>query len=67
MRTWPLSPLPRDHKQEWLRIADAASGEVREVMTEKIATYFESGNDTSENWRYLSRSNEVLWFSKRCA
>ena len=55
----------RDHKQEWLRVADAATGDVREVMNEKVATYFESGNDKSENWRYLSRSNEVLWFSER--
>ncbi len=55
----------RDHKQEWLRVADAASGDVREVMTEKVATYFESGNDKTEDWRYLSQSNEVLWFSER--
>jgi dipeptidyl aminopeptidase/acylaminoacyl peptidase len=55
----------RDHKQEWLRVADAATGDVREVMTEKVATYFESGNDKTENWRYLPRSNEVLWFSER--
>jgi dipeptidyl aminopeptidase/acylaminoacyl peptidase len=34
-------------------------------MTEKVATYFESGNDKTENWRYLPRSNEVLWFSER--
>ena len=55
----------RDHKQEWLRVADAATGDVREVMTEKVATYFESGNDKTENWRYLPRSNEILWFSER--
>jgi dipeptidyl aminopeptidase/acylaminoacyl peptidase len=55
----------RDHKQEWLRVADAATGNVREVMTEKVVTYFESGNDKTENWRYLPRSNEVLWFSER--
>ena len=45
----------RDHKQEWLRVADAATGDVRDVMNEKAATYFESGNDKTENWRYLSR------------
>jgi dipeptidyl-peptidase 4 len=54
----------RDHKQEWLRVADAATGDVHEVMTEKVATYFESGVG-KENWRYLSKSNEVLWFSER--
>ena len=55
----------RDHKQEWLRVADASTGDVRDVMTEKAATYFESGYDKYEDWRYISRSNEVLWFSGR--
>jgi dipeptidyl aminopeptidase/acylaminoacyl peptidase len=54
----------RDHKQEWLRVADAATGEVREVLSETVATYFESGNGKG-NWRTLPRSNEVLWFSER--
>lgn len=54
----------RDHKQEWLRVADAANGDVREVMQEKVATYFESGNG-KVNWKYLPQSNEVLWFSER--
>jgi dipeptidyl aminopeptidase/acylaminoacyl peptidase len=60
----------RDHKQEWLRVADAATGDVREVMSETAATYFESGNGAEGgtgrvNWRYLARSNEVLWYSER--
>jgi dipeptidyl-peptidase-4 len=60
----------RDHKQEWLRIADAGSGSVREVMHETAATYFESGiipegKEGTVDWRYLSRSNELLWFSER--
>jgi dipeptidyl-peptidase-4 len=60
----------RDHKQEWLRVADAATGEVREVLTEKAATYFESGSSFESaspqvNWRILWRSNEALWFSQR--
>ena len=54
----------RDHKQEWLRVAGAATGDVRDVMNEKAATYFESG-DGAVNWRYLPRSNQVLWFSER--
>ncbi|MEO6909967.1 MAG: DPP IV N-terminal domain-containing protein [Edaphobacter sp.] len=54
----------RDHKQEWLRVADAANGNVRDVMGETVATYFESGNG-KVNWRYLPKSNEVLWFSER--
>jgi dipeptidyl aminopeptidase/acylaminoacyl peptidase len=64
----------RDHKQEWLRVADAASGDVRDVLTEKAATYLESGDgesgdgesgDGRVNWRVLWGLNEVLWFSER--
>jgi dipeptidyl-peptidase 4 len=54
----------RDHKQEWVRIADASTGEVREVMGETTAKFFESGND-KVNWKYLSKTNELLWFSER--
>jgi dipeptidyl aminopeptidase/acylaminoacyl peptidase len=59
----------RDHKEEWLRVADAATGDVRDVLTEKVATYFESGDDENGdgkvNWRVLWGSAEVLWFSER--
>jgi len=54
----------RDHKQEWLRVADADTGEVREVMTEKTPKFYESGNGKI-NWHYLAASNEILWFSER--
>lgn len=54
----------RDHKQEWLRIADAKTGDVREVMTETAPKFFESGNGRV-NWKYLPQSNEILWFSER--
>ena len=54
----------REHKQEWLRVADAKTGEVREVMTEAAAKFFESGNE-KVNWHYLPSSNEILWFSER--
>jgi dipeptidyl-peptidase 4 len=54
----------RDHKQEWLRVADTATGEVREVMGETAPKFFESGNGKI-NWHYLPSSNEILWFSER--
>ena len=54
----------RDHKQEWFRVADASTGEIREVMTETAPKFFESGND-KVNWKYLPKSNEILWFSER--
>jgi dipeptidyl aminopeptidase/acylaminoacyl peptidase len=54
----------RDHKQEWLRVADAYTGEIREVMGETAPKFYESGND-KVNWHYLPKSNEILWFSER--
>jgi dipeptidyl aminopeptidase/acylaminoacyl peptidase len=54
----------RDHRQEWLRVADTATGDVRDVMSETAPKFFESGNG-KVNWHYLSSSNEILWFSER--
>ena len=54
----------RDHKHEVFRVADAATGAVREVFREDVATQYESGNGTV-NWRVLPASNEVIWFSER--
>ena len=63
-RTLAFASSSRDHKQAWLRVADAQTGEVRTVFDEKVKTYFESGNG-AVNWRYLPESREVLWFSER--
>ena len=54
----------RDHKDTWLRVADAATGAVRTVYREHVPTYFESGNGRV-NWKYLPGSNEFIWFSER--
>jgi len=54
----------RDHRQEWFRVADTSTGDVREVFTETAPKFFESGNG-KVNWRYLPASNEILWFSER--
>ena len=54
----------RDHTFEQLRVADAASGAVRTVMEERVATFFESGNGRV-NWRFMPASNEIIWFSER--
>lgn len=54
----------RDHKVATLRVADAATGDVRDVLREEVKTQFESG-DNVPNWRVLPASNEVLWFSER--
>jgi dipeptidyl aminopeptidase/acylaminoacyl peptidase len=54
----------RDHKQERFRIADAATGKVREVFEERVPTQYESGQGAI-NWRYLPKSKEVIWYSER--
>ncbi len=54
----------RDHKEARLRVADAETGVVRDVMEEIVDTYFESGVRMT-NWRVLFESNEVIWFSER--
>ena len=54
----------RDHKSAKMRIADAQTGEVREVFEEKVETQYESGQG-SINWRYLEDSNEIIWYSER--
>lgn len=54
----------RDHKIATLRIADANTGDVRDVLREEVKTQFESGNNVA-NWRVLPATNEVIWFSER--
>jgi len=54
----------RDHKHEVFRVADAATGAVRDVFREDVATQYESGNGMA-NWRVLPATNEVIWFSER--
>lgn len=54
----------RDHKQENMRVADPESGEIGEVLEEKVDTFFESGAGRV-NWRLLKSSNEFIWFSER--
>jgi dipeptidyl aminopeptidase/acylaminoacyl peptidase len=54
----------RDHKEEKIRVADAATGAVRDVFSETVATQYESGQNAI-NWRYLPKSKEVIWYSER--
>lgn len=54
----------RDHKIEKVRIADAATGDVKEVFTEKVATQYESGQGAINN-RFLDKTNEFIWYSER--
>src|ERR1039458_7359680 len=54
----------RDHKVEDLKIADAATGAVRDVHHEETKTFYESGNGRM-NWHYLPDTNEFIWFSEQ--
>lgn len=54
----------RNHQQANLRVADARSGVIREVLEEKTETFLESGQGRA-NWRYLPGSNEAIWFSQK--
>ena len=54
----------RDHRHEQLRIANAATGKVRDVLEESASTFYESGNGRA-NWKYLPATKEIIWFSER--
>jgi dipeptidyl aminopeptidase/acylaminoacyl peptidase len=54
----------RDHKEALLRVADPETGAVRDVMVERVETFFESGVDMV-NWHVLHDAGEVLWWSQR--
>jgi dipeptidyl-peptidase-4 len=49
----------RDHKQEWLRVADTSTGEVQEVIGETAPKFYESGNGKI-NWHYLPKSDDLF-------
>jgi dipeptidyl aminopeptidase/acylaminoacyl peptidase len=63
-RTLAFVSTSRDHKVENLRIADAVTGDVRDVMEERTETQFESGQGET-SWRYLPASSEFIWFSEK--
>ncbi|MDX1740014.1 MAG: prolyl oligopeptidase family serine peptidase, partial [Rhodothermales bacterium] len=54
----------RDHKEARLRVADPATGEVRDVMEEVVDTFYESGYN-KVNWTVLHDTDEVIWYSQR--
>lgn len=56
-----LASTSRDHKQAIIRLADAATGEVHDVMEETVPTQFESRT----GWQVLWATNELLWYSQR--
>ena len=65
-KTLAFVSTDRGHKSATLRVADAATGKVRDVYNETVATQYQSAPalDTV-NWRYLPESNEFIWFSQK--
>ncbi|HEX5285109.1 MAG TPA: DPP IV N-terminal domain-containing protein [Bryocella sp.] len=63
-RTLAFVSTSRDHKDEWFRVANTETGEVRTIYHEHVPTYYESGQG-KVNWFYLPASNEFLWYSER--
>jgi len=54
----------RNHKEARLKLADPETGEARNVLTETVETFFESGRGRI-NWHALPETNEAIWFSQR--
>ncbi len=60
-----FASVTRDHKTATLRIANAATGVVRTVMSESVPkSHFESGMGKI-NWQLLWSTHELLWWSQR--
>jgi dipeptidyl-peptidase 4 len=59
--------VSRDAREVALRVANATTGEVRTVLTETSPTQFQAGfvGVGRENWRLLTATNELLWWSQR--
>jgi dipeptidyl-peptidase 4 len=54
----------RDHKEAWVRVADARTGTVRTLFHETSETHIGDAG-AGENWRVLPGSNELIWWSQR--
>lgn len=55
----------RDHKDAWLRVADASTGAVREVLHEQSKTQIGDASLPENLWKVLPTTNELIWWSER--
>lgn len=62
--TFAFISSSRDHKIAKLRVANATTGDIREVFEEVSKTQYESGQG-HENWEYYPTTNEAIWYSER--
>ncbi|MCM4156109.1 S9 family peptidase [Gramella sp. AN32] len=54
----------RDHRSAKMKMANAETGEVRNIFEEKVDTQYESGQGNI-NWSYIDDSDEIIWYSER--
>ena len=55
----------RDHKQMWMRVANATTGEVRTLYDESSPTHIGDASMDDGLWRVLPASNELIQWSVR--
>lgn len=55
----------RDHKQMWMRVADATTGAVRTLYEETSPTQIGDASLDDDLWRVLPASNELIQWSVR--
>lgn len=51
----------RYHKDAWVRIANAATGQVRTILHEQVDTHYEMNCE----WQILWETQEFIWYSQR--
>jgi dipeptidyl-peptidase-4 len=55
----------RDHKEAWMRVANASTRAVRTLFKEEMATQVGDASLTENLWRVLPASNELIWWSQK--
>jgi dipeptidyl-peptidase 4 len=55
----------RDHKEAWMRVANASTGEVRTLFKEESATQVGDASLPENLWKVLPASNELIWWSQK--
>ncbi len=62
-----FTSVSRDYNTVTLRLADATTGQVRDLITETLEPFFEgsAAGRGGPNWRVLHQRNQLLWYSPR--
>jgi dipeptidyl-peptidase 4 len=62
-----FASVSRDYNTVTLRLADAATGQVKDLLTETLEPFFEgsAAGRGGPNWRVLHDRERILWYSPR--